>query len=463
MAANFLDELGTYVLSREWKDMLAIYAFKLHPTPHCSSEHVRYQFFGWARVSSLPSLPACRDDATVLQLAAFAGALLLVGSLLSAAVGQRHGGLLSRAPGVFGMCVGWAAGDAMARWRDGAVGEAVWQQLGFALAWSAAACLLLVARPEPHRWSEGRCAAVGAACSDLLFRAASVTVVMAWAYASSRAILAGLPPEQAGGALHRRLLLLWALSLSVALSAAATSLHRHRQSLGAPPLRGADKLAVEVTARRRRAALLRPLLALADRVSGGVTGSAWCNVYFATAASAAQARPTWQLALGDAAAACAFTVAGVGVASLLPHARLSLEEAAAVQAATSRRAAVEAYFARNAFSYFAGWAWIVELRDLAALLGQQAVASSAKREANWLGFAPLDQAELHAFAGQWLAFGLFGPGLTALVCAVYVVMARCARRGEPRAEERLEGPQHEVQMLNRGELNRGEEGTDSEE
>ena len=28
----------------------------------------------------------------------------------------------------------------------------------------------------------------------------------------------------------------------------------------------------------------------------------------------------------------------------------------------------------------------------------------------------------------------------------------------PRAEERLEGPQHEVQMLNRG-----EEGTDSEE
>ena len=172
-----------------------------------------------------------------------------------------------------------------------------------------------------------------------------------------------------------------------------------------------------------------------------------------------------QLALGDAAAACAFTVAGVGVASLLPHARLSLEEAAAVQAATSRRAAVEAYFTRNAFSYFAGWAWIVELRDLAALLGQQAVASSAQREANWLGFAPLDQAELHAFAGQWLAYGLFGPGLTALVCAAYAVAARCrggggggARGGEPRAEERLEGPQHEVQMLNRG-----EEGTDSEE
>ena len=62
-AASFLDETVTYVLSREWKDLLWIYVLRLHPTPHCSL-HVRYSFFGWAR--AVPTNPECTPEASAL-------------------------------------------------------------------------------------------------------------------------------------------------------------------------------------------------------------------------------------------------------------------------------------------------------------------------------------------------------------------------------------------------------------
>ena len=35
---QFVDGTLTYVLSRQWKDLLAIYVFRLHPLPYCAQK-----------------------------------------------------------------------------------------------------------------------------------------------------------------------------------------------------------------------------------------------------------------------------------------------------------------------------------------------------------------------------------------------------------------------------------------
>jgi len=94
------------------------------------------------------------------------------------------------------------------------------------------------------------------------------------------------------------------------------------------------------------------------------------------------------------------------------------------EAAASGRGAVEAYYVSNSFAFFAGWAWVVLLRDLAALVGQQAVLRETRRN-SFLGLASLDRVELSAFGGQLASLVLFGPVLSWLV---YRVRRRCAQR-----------------------------------
>ena len=437
-AAAFLDATVTYVLSREWKDLLWIYVLRLHPTPHCS-EHVRYSFFGWAR--AVPTSPECTTEATPAVLTACAVCMLLTGAPLNLAA-QRAG--LPHAPMMIGMCVGWAVGDAVDAWRTRLLTDSVSFHVAFAAGWSLVAVLLLSLEPfllgiecGEGGGTRARCEALCRSGWELLSRSLSVTVVMAWAFASNvrlaklerearthahtlapthaapsrasqKVIIAGLPPDQLGGPLHHRLLFLWAALLTMVLAALTTRLYalRHEYSLDVaftslsalPPPLGRHRVRVY------QLAAAQQLLTLAERAAGGISGAAWCSSVFASSAA-----PSLWLAIKDGAAACAFTALGVLWLVLSPSARLTLSEAA-----SSSRGAVEAYFVTNTFSFFAGWAWILLLRDLSALVGQQAVLRESRRS-SVLGLTSLDRAELSAFGGQLGSIVLFGPVLSFLV------------------------------------------------
>ena len=106
-----------------------------------------------------------------------------------------------------------------------------------------------------------------------------------------------------------------------------------------------------------------------------------------------------------------------GLESLTSHAdlaNLSTSLPRSAEAASTSRFAVEAYFVTNALSFFAGWAWIVFLRDLSALVGQQAVLRESQRS-SVLGLTSLDRAEVSSFGGQLGSLLLFGPMLSLLV------------------------------------------------
>ena len=181
--ASFLDDTVTYVLSREWKDLLWVYVLHLHPTPHCS-EGVRYSFFGWAR--TVPTAPTCTEEASAVPLTLCAIGLLLAGAPLTLAAQRAE---LPHAPKMIGMCVGWAVGDAVARWRTELLTDTLVRQLAFAAGWSLIAALLQSLGPfllSIDCGKDGGCRAhchtLGRSCWELLCHSLSVTVVMVWAF-----------------------------------------------------------------------------------------------------------------------------------------------------------------------------------------------------------------------------------------------------------------------------------------
>ena len=116
LVKGFLDMTVTYVLSRQWQDLLSMYLFRLHPLPHCSRQEVDYSFFGFVAIEHPEDFgPKCIADASSTTQAIFA-----IGLLGTAAVVQ--GVATSRLPhsphitgqitAIAGMCVGWGAGDA---------------------------------------------------------------------------------------------------------------------------------------------------------------------------------------------------------------------------------------------------------------------------------------------------------------------------------------------------------------
>ena len=66
----------TYVLSREWHDLLSIYIFRLHPLPHCS-ETVGYSYMTtYLDERDVPG--ECGEEAPAWELAQYAIFILIV-------------------------------------------------------------------------------------------------------------------------------------------------------------------------------------------------------------------------------------------------------------------------------------------------------------------------------------------------------------------------------------------------
>ena len=122
---GFLDTTVTYVLSREWQDLLSVYIFRLHPLPHCSDQ-VGYQIFGWVSRAAVSTDPECTSDAPVEQQAVYALGLLIACAVVHVAIMRsslaRYPHITDQVMAIMGMCVGWAAGDAavkaMTDWLD---------------------------------------------------------------------------------------------------------------------------------------------------------------------------------------------------------------------------------------------------------------------------------------------------------------------------------------------------------
>ena len=96
---QYLQGVVTYVLSRQWKDLFAIYAFRLQPLPYCSNQLIE-------RITCSHPAPL-----GVQVLFAFS---LLAGAAAVARVAAAYELLWPRlraVPAMAGMCVGWSFGD----------------------------------------------------------------------------------------------------------------------------------------------------------------------------------------------------------------------------------------------------------------------------------------------------------------------------------------------------------------
>lgn len=116
LVKGFLDMTTTYVLSREWQDLLSIYMFRLHPLPHCSERKVGYSFFGFVARSNFDDRPGCSAEQDASTQAAFALGLLLVAAAVQGMTTKftaDHPHIHEQVTSIIGMCVGWGAGDAV--------------------------------------------------------------------------------------------------------------------------------------------------------------------------------------------------------------------------------------------------------------------------------------------------------------------------------------------------------------
>lgn len=115
LVKGFLDMTVTYVLSREWQDLLSIYIFRLHPLPHCTSA-VRYSFLGFvSRAGTANVGPDCEAEASAIKQTQFALVLLMGAAMVQGLTHStvRHSPhITEQITSIAGMCVGWGAGDA---------------------------------------------------------------------------------------------------------------------------------------------------------------------------------------------------------------------------------------------------------------------------------------------------------------------------------------------------------------
>lgn len=96
---RYVQGVVTYVLSRQWKDLFAIYALRLQPLPYCSN----------VIVERIP----CTAPAT-LGIQALFVLSLLVGAAVVARISaqyEHYWPRLRTVPAMAGMCVGWSFGD----------------------------------------------------------------------------------------------------------------------------------------------------------------------------------------------------------------------------------------------------------------------------------------------------------------------------------------------------------------
>eukprot|EP00966_Prymnesium_polylepis_P274730 6347274-Prymnesium_polylepis.2 len=345
---GFLDMTVTYIVSREWQDLLSTYLFHLHPLPHCQPSVVGYSIFGLSFTPHAVEIgPDCSKEADAAVQAYFAVALLAVSALVQGLLlkcMRTH--VADQLTSIVGMCVGWGAGDAVIKWlveiqHASEVSEALppaaqVQQpppvdperrqlieleqsiiLGssmsvgrvlFASSYTLAAALLIVLMhpltTATVRCSERPCIEV---LEEVFFslwrlgtRALTTSVLMLWAYVSSRNLLEGLSVAQQGTALHWRLLVLWASFLTFGGAALTLQLLRWRDALasGGATLGDADGWL--------RASVSQVLL-LIERVLSWLAGCAWTDVCFAKSST-----PSIDGALDHVGVALGLTLASLG-------------------------------------------------------------------------------------------------------------------------------------------------------
>ena len=309
LVKGFLDMTVTYVLSRQWQDLLSIYLFRLHPLPHCSPHDVGYSFLGLVMRGDIGDRPGCSVDADASTQAIFAVGLLLFASAVQGATTKLTQGaphINDQITSIAGMCVGWGAGDAVIKLllelrppavvvekavepvvaaaattavamasdqaEGGGGGATLRRLLGsaastgagsiifvadesldrvlFACAYSLAAVLFIILlhplTTTPSNWADEGEHPVVDALEEMLFslwslatRALTTSILMLWTYVSSSNLVEGLQPEQRGSELHWRLLVLWALFLTLAGALVTVKSLRLRESIVADGAREA--------------------------------------------------------------------------------------------------------------------------------------------------------------------------------------------------------------------------------
>ena len=242
--SEFFDGVLLFVLSKEWYDTFATHILKLIPLPYCSEDD-----------SELP----CTLEASASSQLSFAVAMLIAAWVVvrlagwfdeSACAGGGSRSLLIIPP-MAAMCVGWAFGFAAVKWLeeiDGSVGlfEASPGLANLALSAAAtlgAATLIVGCRPStlglacgvtPHGLPTTAHRAARAVLGELELvwrlsaRALSVVVMMLWTKGLSLMLIEGTAPSMRQGPMYVRMLLFWAISLTMAGSLASLSIIRQR-------------------------------------------------------------------------------------------------------------------------------------------------------------------------------------------------------------------------------------------
>lgn len=590
LVKGFLDMTTTYVLSREWQDLLSMYIFKLHPLPHCSEDNkVGYSFLGFVSRSGMDDRPGCSAEARASTQGVFAILLLLSAAALQGATQKALADLphvTEQVTSIIGMCVGWGAGDAVIKLllelhppsatkeaiakaakaaadaaaevaakaaaaetaskvasgdadrSDGSDGTRLRRFLAsatepaigssqfvfvadenldrvlFALAYSLLACLMItmlhplvssgqlwdlksgseagVAPTRDARSSGWRVVCHSAsslggslrtlrrillewtaeasyALWSLATRALTTSTLMLWTYVSSSNLLDGLRAEQRGGGLHWRLLVLWALVLTVVGAAITVKTLQLRSAIedavnhegdeaparawqqlqeegGQREAATSEAMALAVCSRawwRResRAAAVQVLLLL-EKVLAWMAGCAWTDVFFSRTAP----DPNGWLAAKDLAVALAltcFALAWMVIQGDLDDAVLGIAQG--TNGKPVDRSFVESHFVVYSASFFVGWSWVVLLRDVAAVTGQARLrppeGDYLSSFAHLVGLETLETvrtAELNAFLRSLAMLVFFGPVLTALTIYLKGVALRAyARGGGTHAKQRL--------------------------
>lgn len=254
---------------------------------------------------------------------------------------------------------------------------------------------------------------------SLMARATTTSVQMMWMYVSAASLSDGLMDEQRGSWLYFRLLLTWALLLTLGGSAATVHLLSWREMLAQPshPFGEGATGAPRLCSGRWCRGAATELILLCERVLSFVTAWAWTDVFFAWGA-----QPSGWLTVKDIGIAVTLTL--VTILWLA-----SVGGSLAVNAAFER-SQIESFFVAHSASFFVGWSWWKVLRDLAAISGRAALPTSlasphdidrVREKLNNVGlndealYAYVHEAESRELAGALLGNVLFGPVLTVIM------------------------------------------------
>lgn len=127
---RYVQAIVTFVLSKQWKDLLAIYVLRLQPLPYCSNLHRE-------------RIPCTAPASLGVQVLFALGLLCLAASVARVALlYERRWPRLGSVPEMAGMCVGWSFGDVSVSLLE-RLGGASWARLIYAAGQTLVAALLL--------------------------------------------------------------------------------------------------------------------------------------------------------------------------------------------------------------------------------------------------------------------------------------------------------------------------------